>query len=329
MLKLFLKLLVLTMVILGIKTALWGYLKTCKPKHFNESGYKLDSMLTPVRSQINTVFVGSSRTAHSLNPAVFDSVTHHHTRSFNHGISAMFAPNTFAECEKLLRMDGLPLKTIFLELSFPPETAHEDPFSRDDPFSEIGFKKSHFFRESHSGKQWVQQGTTMLDSYLNQFFMLRSSVYMFVLSMLRNEQVNFIMTPTGYRYFRPDAFPNRQNNRVSEQMPPDTSNAPIQFTQKEHHYLNRLLALAQRCEEKKVAIYFFLPNRMMTEEKIILPNVYAALPARYRISLPYRPEFTAPFPANYSDDQQHLNQQAATQYTQLFAESFLQKIRTL
>jgi hypothetical protein len=57
MLKLFLKLLVLAIVLLGLKTALWAYLQTYQTKRFDESSYKIDSMLKPIRSQINTVFV--------------------------------------------------------------------------------------------------------------------------------------------------------------------------------------------------------------------------------------------------------------------------------
>jgi hypothetical protein len=67
----------------------------------------------------------------------------------------------------------------------------------------------------------------------------------------------------------------------------------------------------------------------MYEEQQILPNVYAALPDRYRISLPYRREYTAPFPADCSDDQHHLNQKTAALYSQQFAQSFLQKRATV
>ncbi|GAB3909466.1 hypothetical protein GCM10028803_47080 [Larkinella knui] len=325
MLKLVLKLLALTTVLLGVKMAIWAYLHTYQTRRFDESGYKLDSMLKPIRQEINTVFVGSSRTAHSVNPAVFDSATQHQTRSFNHGISAMFAPNTFAECEKLLKMDGLHLKTIFLELSFPPLKAHEDPFGRGNLFHEFSFKNSYFRREQNFGRERVQRGITLYDSFLTHFIMLRSAILMLVATVVRNDRDNFVMTPTGYRYFHPSAFLNRHYNRVSAQTPPDTTTLRVPFTERDRFYVNRLMQLAQRCEAKNVAIYFYLPNRMMDEEKQTLPNIYAALPERYRISMPYRRQFTPPFPADCSDDKQHLNQTAATLYTQLFAQAFLQK----
>lgn len=324
MARLFVKLLALITVILGIKTALWFYLHTYKTKRFNESGYKLDSMLHPIRHRINTVFVGSSRTAHSFNPAVFDSVTHGQTNSFNHGVSALFAPGTFAECEKLLQMEDLNLRTIIMELSFPPESTHEDPFSRSHVFREIGFKTRSYWHETYQGAPSVRKGNTLYDSYLHHFFMLRSSVFMTALTLLRKEQENFIMTPSGYRYFRPNAFPTRQ----PVNLPPDTVTAPVQITSKERFYVAQLLNLARQCEARNVSIYFHLPNRLMGEEKQMLPNVYAALPERYRIAVPYRREYTQPFPANCSDDQQHLNESAATLYTRFFAQAFLQKRKT-
>lgn len=325
MAKIILKLLVLATVILGIKTALWTYLRTYKMRQFDESSYKLDSMLRPMQHRINTVFVGSSRTIHSFNPAVFDSVTHYQTRSFNHGLSAMFAPNTFAECEKLLKMDSLHLKTIFLELSFPPLLAHEDPFGRDNPLKDIAFKNSHFLRENEYGEEQVQKGISIYDSFLNHFFMLRSSVYLVALTMVRDDPENFIMTPTGFRYFRPNAFSGQLPNKTRTDTPPDTAKLFTQFTEKERFYVNRLMQLVRRCEAKNVAIYFYLPNSMMPEEKRLLPNVYAALPDRYRIAVPYRREFTPPFPADCSEDSKHLNRETATLYTQCFARAFRQK----
>ncbi|GAB3915783.1 hypothetical protein [Larkinella terrae] len=325
MLKFFLKLLVLAVVLLSIKISLWTYLHTFRMKQFDESSYKLDSLLKPMRHRINTVFVGSSRTSHSFNPAVFDSVTHYQTRSFNHGLSAMFAPNTFAECEKLLKMDGLHLKTIFLELSFPPTLTHEDPFGRDNPLNDIAFRNSHFLRETQSGHEQVQKGISIYDSFLNHFFMLRSSVYLFALAIVRDNPENYIMTSTGFRYFRPGAFPSRLSNKIRTSSPPDTAKISHQFTDNERLYIDQLMQLVKQCNAANVAIYFYLPNRMMQEEQQILPNVYAALPDRYRIAVPFHRAFTSPFPADCSDDGKHLNRKTATRYTQSFARAFLQK----
>ncbi|MFC5409663.1 hypothetical protein ACFPMF_10110 [Larkinella bovis] len=328
MLRFFLKILVLVMVMLGLKITLWARLQRQNPKRFDESGYKLDSMLKPVRHRINTVFVGSSRTMHSINPAVFDSVTQYQTRSFNHGLSALFAPNTFAECEKLLKMDGLTLKTIFLELSFPPGKAHEDPFSRTNPLHEIGFKTGHFVREEDYSAERIRRGNDLYDSFLNQFFTLRSSVFMSVLPLIRTEQDNFIMDSTGYRYFRPNAFGDRKPAGFTAATPPDTTALPVRLTERDRFYLNQLMQLIRQCDARKVSLYVYLPNRPMAEEKQILPNVYAALPDRYRIAVPYRREYTAPFPDDCSDDQQHLNQKSATLYSLQFAQAYLQKRAT-
>jgi hypothetical protein len=157
--------------------------------------------------------------------------------------------------------------------------------------------------------------------------MLRSAVHLFVGAVFRNDQDNYIMTTTGYRYFKPSAFLNRKFNKVSENTPPDTATLPFKSTARERFYVNQLMQLARKCEAKQVAIYFYIPNRMMLDEKQLLPNVYAALPDRYRIAVPYRRQFTPPFPASCSDDKLHLNQKTAALYTQLFAEAFLQKLQ--
>ncbi|GAB3315092.1 hypothetical protein GCM10027299_04020 [Larkinella ripae] len=328
MVKILLKLLALATVILALKVGIWAYLHTYQVKRADEISYKLDSLLTPIRHQVNTVFIGSSRTAHSFNPAVFDSVTHQQTRSFNHGINALFAPNTFAECRKLLNVEGLPLKTIFLELSFPPTKAYDDPFSRDDLFAEIALKNSDFLRQSHSDPASVQRGTTLYDSYLTQFFMLRNAVHVLASALVRGPQPDYNMTAAGYRYFAPGSLSNRPPAGGRSTSAPDTATRPVQFTQREQFYVDQLMELVRACAEKHVAIYFFLPNRLMEEEKALLPNVYAALPDQNRIAVPFRREYTPPFPADCSDDTQHLNPKSATLYTRFFARAFLQKRKT-
>ncbi|RRA99820.1 hypothetical protein [Larkinella rosea] len=326
MVKIVLKLLALTTVILGIKIALWAYLHTYEVKYSDEIGYKINSLLKPIREEVNTVFVGSSRTAHGFNPAVFDSVTHHQTRSFNLGINALFAPNTFIECGKLLQMNGLHLKTIFLELSFPPTETYGDPFGRADPFAEIGFKNTHFLQQQRFGPASVQRGTALYDSYLTQFFRMRNAVHLLGLTLVRAGELNYAMTPTGYRYFEPGTFRNRSRNPVRVATLPDTTPLPRSFTKQAQLYRDQLMQLVRQCEAKKVAIYFYLPPRLMAEEKDILPNVYAALPDRYRIAVPYRREYTAPFPADCSDDEQHLNEKSAALYSRSFARAFRQKV---
>ncbi|GAB3915785.1 hypothetical protein [Larkinella terrae] len=325
MLKIVLKLLALTTVILGIKIVLWAYLHTYEEKYSDEIGYKTNALLKPVRHRINTVFVGSSRTAHGFNPAVFDSVTHHQTHSFNLGINALFAPNTFSQCRKLLGINGLKLKTIFLELSFPPTETYGDPFSRPEPFAEIGLKNTHFLQEQSYGPESVQRGTSLYDSYLTQFFRLRNAVHVLTLALARGGELEYSMTPTGYRYFHSNTFQNRSSNPVRLTTPPDTTVLPVRYTKRVQLYKDQLMQLARECEAQKVSIYFYLPSRMMAEEKAILPGVYAALPDRYRLAVPYRREFTPPFPADYSDDGQHLNEKSATLYSQLFAQAFIQK----
>jgi len=71
------------------------------------------------QDEFDTVFVGSSRIHHQISPATFDRImgeAGHPTRTFNFGINGMFPPESGFVLERLLKSKPRHLKWIFLEL---------------------------------------------------------------------------------------------------------------------------------------------------------------------------------------------------------------------
>lgn len=71
------------------------------------------------RDEIDTVFIGSSRVYHGLNPRVFDAVTAAAgvpTHSYNFGVNAMLPPETFYVADQILAAKPRKLRWVFIEL---------------------------------------------------------------------------------------------------------------------------------------------------------------------------------------------------------------------
>lgn len=71
------------------------------------------------RDEFDTIFVGSSHIHHQISPAIFDRVTReagHPTHSFNFGINGMFPPESGYVLERLLKAKPRHLKWVFIEL---------------------------------------------------------------------------------------------------------------------------------------------------------------------------------------------------------------------
>lgn len=69
--------------------------------------------------EIDTLFIGSSRVYHGVNPAVFDGITAAAgvpTRSYNFGVDAMLPPETFYVVDQILAAQPRKLRWVFIEL---------------------------------------------------------------------------------------------------------------------------------------------------------------------------------------------------------------------
>ncbi len=71
------------------------------------------------RDDIDTLFIGSSRVYHGLNPSVFDAVTAEAgtpTHSYNFGVDAMLPPESFYVVDQILAANPRKLRWVFIEL---------------------------------------------------------------------------------------------------------------------------------------------------------------------------------------------------------------------
>jgi hypothetical protein len=84
------------------------------------------------RDDIDTLFIGSSRVYHGLNPSAFDAVTAAAglpTHSYNFGVDAMLPPETFYVVDQILAAHPRKLRWVFIELedvqvTISPEHLH-------------------------------------------------------------------------------------------------------------------------------------------------------------------------------------------------------------
>ncbi|TAE32043.1 MAG: hypothetical protein EAZ91_06215 [Cytophagales bacterium] len=317
-----LKLMMLAGGLIGFKALLWVGIHTyCPNQTFRyEAAYKRDSLLWPIRQQVNTVFFGSSRTACSLVPAQFDSLTNHRTNSFNYGLSGLFVPDTFEEAERILTMDGLALRTIFFELSFPPEVNLIDRFDMERPFDALLFALDHELSQS---SDLLKRLTNVLDSFVSSFLILRQPFRIALQSTNKAVRENYVMTSRGYRYFRNISRTDRfQAAAQSEEVRPATK-ADIEPSA----YSRRIERLIRLCEQKNIALYFVIPNYLSGVEKRILPGMYATIPARLRFEMPPEHNSLTQMGVRYSDDGMHLNPRGASLFTARFAARYKQLVQ--
>ncbi|MEY2504746.1 MAG: hypothetical protein QOG27_1026 [Verrucomicrobiota bacterium] len=71
------------------------------------------------RDEIDTLFIGSSRVYHGVNPSVFDAITAGAsvpTHSYNFGVDAMLPPETFYVADQILAARPRKLRWVFIEL---------------------------------------------------------------------------------------------------------------------------------------------------------------------------------------------------------------------
>ncbi len=69
--------------------------------------------------EIDTLFIGSSRVYHGLNPSIFDAMTAaagDPTHSYNFGVDAMLPPETFYVADQILAAKPRKLRWVFIEL---------------------------------------------------------------------------------------------------------------------------------------------------------------------------------------------------------------------
>ncbi|WP_128547951.1 hypothetical protein [Larkinella soli] len=287
--------------------------------------------------RINTVFIGSSRTFTSIDPARFDSLTGHRTCSFNFGVSSFFIPHTFRTAEVLMARRDLALHYLGVELSLPRFDTSIDPF-RWEAWEQPRFYLPYLFNAppdtagSHS-RRAEQYLNTYLFTLLSPALRLRMAVAAHTDDAARRQQFEADLTgsPDGYLPDNHGLDAGTGLGRDSAELPAYHSRSLLVYSRSGNEAVNpeyreeidRLIGLAQR---HRVRLFFYLPNRMTPEEARALIPLFRSIDAQHRLHLPHDPRFDALFLPRFSMDRGHVNYGGSQIYTGLMAEAFVKQM---
>jgi len=306
------------------------------PTYWGNEGHAVKMPYVESHEQINTLFIGSSRTQFHIDPLLFDSVTGR-TKSFNLGYSSTRGEESMFFLEDLLdQKDFLKnIDYIFLEVRplFYDEQLYKNlrgkyQLNRDRLlFLQSYFQPINAFATKDLSKAYVES--------LLGIGMLRDGWSQLVFPGMRLNQ--------SIAFFETRGFANRKKAIESDRINSNLVAASINFTDKlndrrafalqcyeddmetisasDSFYVERLNALYDELSKEGITMYFIPTLRF---ENTSLPGLFKKLhqgdlfvetsnPSRY-------PDFYSP---DFSGDAAHLNLQGARQYSILLAELFL------
>ncbi len=293
-------------------------------------------LLSTLEAPTNTLFIGSSRTNTSLNPAYFDSLTQQ-THAVNLGVNGLLMPYTADLCEEVLGRPESGIRYILFELSLPN--------SPQDPFQGKLLRNALFYW--HYETAILSRWTAETDSVLN---------------VRLNDQVYYVLSPAMLLTFNElfalkeklsgmvrQALPSKKPRRLLAPMPTDNGyvrstrqlteksaallathahglkiyqDKPLPMDSAYSFYYKKLNALQRLATQKGIKLFFYLPNRMNVEEAEVLLSFFHQLAPSQRLGIPYDARFDQLFEPRFSDDERHLNYKGAKVYTSLIAEAF-------
>lgn len=356
MIRYFGRLLLFILILVGIK---WALVELINPFNFSPDALAQKiQLLNEQKAQVNTLFIGSSRTYTALIPDRFDSLTQQ-TRSLNLGASSVYMPHTANLCQQLLSRSDLSVRYILFELSLP--AGGLDPFL-GSPLKDAGFLWQHWSAPSAGSTGYSVKGlANNLNKYvyellspIGQLFVLRVKTIVLVekLASLKAKyvertapvpqqpqqpiaekrlaaeeqpagQTEFDIYPDGFitsqrRLNRPSPILSEMYQRGLQVYQANTLPIPPSYL----FYVERLKTLHQLAAQRGVKLVFFLPNRLTGYEASVLIPIFRQLAPEQRLAIPHDAYFDQLFEPRFSMDNKHLNEAGARIYTTLMAEAF-------
>lgn len=338
MIRLFCKIFLFLLILVVIK-----WLLVCVTDPLNSPAESLTQkirLLSALEAPTNTLFIGSSRTNTSLNPAYFDSLTQQ-THAVNLGVNALFMPYTADLCEEALGRPESGIRYILFELSLPT--------TRLDPFQGKLLKSAlfHWHYESAVPSHW----TAGTDSVLN--VRLNDQVYYVLSPALQLTLTKFFVLKEKLSGMVRQALTLKKSRRSPAKRPTDNGyvrstrqlteksavllaaharslkiyqDKPLPIDSAYSFYYKKLNALQRLATQKGIKLFFYLPNRMYVEEAEVLLPFFRQLDPNQRLEIPYDARFDELFEPRFSKDNEHLNDFGARIYTGLIAEAFCRQI---
>ena len=272
----------------------------------------------------NTVFIGTSRTLYGINPAVFDSLNHNQTRSYNMGLFSLSFGNALQIARKSL--DSRKVKTVFIELSALDYSTIL--LSPDHIFHDAAFRTQAALASGNAGEHTQVDGfLTGLNSTIFQTFSIAPQI------ATMKKHFNPVdhpvegqpkLLPNGFQSVK-QAFAGQNTVVINNRFFSEKINASSNAVKPNAYILSRINALISWAESRNKKVLFYIPNNITESEFEALSQVVHYIPDANLIALPKDSRLDAIFKPENLFDSHHLNVKGSVIFTTYLQEQFIKK----
>lgn len=343
MIRLFLsKALVLILLILLSNIQILKYLE----KHFYWGNQMLTEKYTDLKQnhlEYNTLFIGSSKTYRGVIPSLFDSLTSRKEdiRSYNLGVPAMSAVETYHVIEHILNEKDLSLKWVLVELTatqpgpgllrkprgeyflnfrnyvFAVKSVAQSHQNKRDKFSGIGHYTINFAeRLSLFGlMQEYRYNVTDFDYARMEHFQYHDRGF-----LSYEQEIKHTTTPNQIRLGKKHLNMLKDTTVILRKIipaPPTTSAKAGQV------HLKKINDLINQGKAKGVTIIFYtMQSRRKNNNYIEIGSLMAGIGEAHKLEIGHNKQYPALFYSENLYNAEHLNEQGARLFTNYLAKEF-------
>ncbi|NIJ51220.1 hypothetical protein [Dyadobacter arcticus] len=268
----------------------------------------------------NVIFIGTSRTLFGIDPALFDSLNHQKTHSYNFGIFSLSPQSSLRIADQIL-VNNLAVKDIYVELSaldystvaLKPEYVIQDAIFRANVMADCSNidssdKVSSFLRGLNSTLFQMLSIAPQIETAKKIVNPVHDPIEgRAALIDNGHQSVALALSQTNDRLLA--------NKKATQQML-----AQVRRSKPNTYYISKINQLIANAASAGKEVIFFYPNNITEAEYLILAQVAPYLPEKNLIRLPSGSMLNEFFKPENLFDPHHLNRKGAAIYTQ-----FLQK----
>lgn len=298
------------------------------PYYGNEPFHAKHEYYAVHRSEINTVFLGSSRISWQVSPRLFDSLlAAYDIKSFNLGAKGTFNPETYFLYEQILSEDCTNLKYAFVEIQ-PLDYIH---------LANINSAKNYYWHNWKYLKYSTSYLATSHYSMSQKIAVTAKYAYSFALNLIDPSRLNFLIKPKqpfpGLGAFQDGYFPMEDDPELAQRLADfrkDTSFLQVrikntsrsyQATSHKQHLNKAHLALLEnlirKSEEKGVTLFYIIPPKLTDYNELLA--LTEQLPSDHVIQVADSRKFPMLYRASTSSDIWHLNKTGSRLFTTIMA----------
>ncbi|MBO9611182.1 MAG: hypothetical protein J7619_00735 [Dyadobacter sp.] len=286
----------------------------------------------PAREQLcrayhpDVVFIGTSRTQYGIDPALFDSLNHSKTRSYNFGIFSLSPYSSIRIADDILST-APAVKTIYIELSaldystvaLPPQQVIPDAIFRANVLADCPDIDFH----EKTGSFLAGLNTTLFQmvSIAPQVLSARKA-----LNPGNNDPIEGQANLLANGYQPVMAALSKTNDRIVANKSATEQMLGIRpQPERNTYYVSQIKQLIARARQLGRKVVFYYPNNITRGEYRILSQVAPFLPDDNLIRLPEQPLLDAFFIPENLFDAHHLNRKGAAIYTRFLQEESVKR----